>query len=46
MQILERKFENMLKEIYFKVYHSIQFCIKKEKNKQTKYNTADHVVGM
>ena len=28
------------------MYQSIQFCIKKEKNKQTKYNTADQVVGM
>ena len=28
------------------MYQSIQFCIKKEKNKQTKYNTADQVVDM
>ena len=28
------------------VYRSIQFCIKKEKNKQTKYHTADQVVDM
>ena len=26
------------------MYQSIQFCIKKEKNKQTKYYTADQVV--
>ena len=35
----------MLKEIFTSV-PSIQFCIKKEKNKQTKYNTADQVVDM
>ena len=34
----------MLKK-YLQVYQSIQFCIKKEKNK-TKYNTADQVVDM
>ena len=28
------------------MYQSIQFCIKKEKNKQTKYNTADQVLDM
>ena len=28
------------------VLKSIQFCIKKEKNKQTKYNTADQVLDM
>ena len=28
------------------MYWSIQFFIKKEKNKQTKYNTADLVVDM
>ena len=28
------------------MYQSIQFCIKKEKNKQTKYNTADQVVDI
>ena len=37
----------MLKEIlYLQVNQSIQFSIKKEKNKQTKYNTADQVVDM
>ena len=35
----------MLKEIFTSV-PSIQFCIKKEKNKQTKYNTADQVLDM
>ena len=28
------------------MYQSIQFCIKNEKNKWTKYNTADQVVDM
>ena len=28
------------------MYQSIQFCINKEKNKQTKYNTADQVLDM
>ena len=28
------------------LYQSIQFCIKKDKNKQTKYNTADQVVDI
>ena len=26
---------------YLQMYRSIQFCIRKEKNKQTEYNTAD-----
>ena len=45
MQIIERKSQNMLKEIFTSA-PSIQFCIKKEKNKQTKYNTADQVLDM
>ena len=40
-QIIERKFQNMLKKI-FKVYQSIQFCIKKK----NKYNTTDQTVDM
>ena len=28
------------------MYQSNQFCIKNEKNKQIKYNTADQVVDM
>ena len=28
------------------MYRSIQFCIKKERKKQAKYNTADQVVDM
>ena len=28
------------------MYQRIQFCIKKEQNKETKYNTADQVVDM
>ena len=35
----------MLKEIFASV-QSIQFCVKKEKNKQTKYDTADQVLDM
>ena len=31
---------------YLQVYRWIQFCIKKEQNKQTKYNTADQVADM
>ena len=47
MQIIERKFQNTLKKIFTSVpilQFFLQFCIKKEKNKQTKYNTADQVV--
>ena len=53
MQIIERKFQNILKEVYqvinFVPFTSVpkyQFCIKREKNKQTKYITADQVVDM
>ena len=35
----------MLKEIFASL-QSIEFCIKKEKNKQNKYNTADQIVDM
>ena len=42
---IEKKFKTCWKK-YLQVYQSIQFCIKKEKNKQTKYNTADQVVDM
>ena len=41
-QIIERKCWNK----YLQVYQSNQFCIKNEKNKQIKYNTADQVVDM
>ena len=44
-QIIEIKFQNMLKEIFTSL-RSIELCIKKEKNKQTKYNTADQIVDM
>ena len=45
MQIIERKIQIMLKEIFTSLpKHSILH--KKEENKQTNYNTADHVVGM
>ena len=36
----------MLKETFTQMYQIIQFCIKKDKNKQTKFNTADQVVDM
>ena len=45
MQIIERKFQNMLKEIFTSV-PKYSILHKKEKNKQTKYNTADQVVVM
>ena len=44
-QIIERKFQNMLKEIFTSL-QNIEFCIKKEKNKRTKYNTGDQIVDM
>ena len=44
-QVIEIKFQNMLKEIFTSL-RSIELCIKKEKNKQTKYNTADQIVDM
>ena len=36
MQIIERTFRNMLKEIFTNLLKRIQFCTKKEQNKQTK----------
>ena len=45
MQIIKKKFKACWKK-YLQVYRSIQFGIKKEKNKQTKYNTGDPVVDM
>ena len=36
MQIIERKFRNMLKEIFTNLLKRIQFYTKKEQNKQTK----------
>ena len=46
MQIIERKFQNTLKKNIYKCtnFTCIQFFMKKEKNKQTKYNTANQVV--
>ena len=45
MQTIEKKFKTRWKK-YLQVYRSTQFCIRKEKNKQTKYNTADQVAAM
>ena len=45
MQIIERKLQNMLKEIFTSV-SKYSILHKETKNKQTKYNTADRVVGM
>ena len=39
MQIIERKFQNMLKEM-FAIVPKYSICINKEKTKQTKHNTA------
>ena len=45
MQIIERKFQNMLKEIFTSV-PKYSILHKKGKNKQSKYDTADQVVVM
>ena len=46
MQIIERKFQNMLKEIFTSVLNCSIFHKERKKNKQTKYDTADQVVNM
>ena len=46
MQIMEIKFQNMLKEIFTSVRKYSILHEKRKKNKQTKYNTADQVVDM